>query len=164
MDQKQTHWEHFFRDDSSNMLEDALPYLPPNLKKSAALYIKLHELQNIMEDFDDEDTLSACGLDQNNASLEMMLTAMRMRAPKETSKQIDQILQRMKMAKMYQSYQDFLQANPNANASPGNSSADSDMMAKLMPLFMSQSQPEKQEAANAPNSDLLNQINQILKK
>ena len=38
------------------------------------------------------------------------------------------------------------------------------MMAKLMPLFMSQSQPEKQEAANAPNSDLLNQINQILKK
>ena len=152
MDQKQTHWEHFFRDDSSNMLEDALPYLPPTLKKSAALYIKLHELQNIMEDFDDEDTLSACGLDQNNASLEMMLTAMRMRAPKETSKQIDQILQ------------DFLQANPNANASPGNSSADSDMMAKLMPLFMSQSQPEKQEAANAPNSDLLNQINQILKK
>ena len=117
-----------------------------------------------MEDFDDEDTLSACGLDQNNASLEMMLTAMRMRAPKETSKQIDQILQMMKMAKMYQSYQDFLQANPNANASPGNSSADSDMMAKLMPLFMSQSQPEKQEAANAPNSDLLNQINQILKK
>ena len=75
MDQKQTHWEHFFRDDSSNMLEDALPYLPPTLKKSAALYIKLHELQNIMEDFDDEDTLSACGLDQNNASLEMMLTA-----------------------------------------------------------------------------------------
>ena len=164
MDQKQTHLEHFFRDDSSNMLEDALPYLPPTLKKSAALYIKLHELQNIMEDFDDEDTLSACGLDQNNASLEMMLTAMRMRAPKETSKQIDQILQMMKMAKMYQSYQDFLQANPNANASPGNSSADSDMMAKLMPLFMSQSQPEKQEAANAPNSDLLNQINQILKK
>ena len=164
MDQNQTHWVHFFRDDSSNMLEDALPYLPPTLKKSAALYIKLHELQNIMEDFDDEDTLSACGLDQNNASLEMMLTAMRMRAPKETSKQIDQILQMMKMAKMYQSYQDFLQANPNANASPGNSSADSDMMAKLMPLFMSQSQPEKQEAANAPNSDLLNQINQILKK
>ncbi|EFV23169.1 hypothetical protein HMPREF1011_01005 [Anaerostipes caccae] len=81
------------------MLEDALPYLPPTLKKSAALYIKLHELQNIMEDFDDEDTLSACGLDQNNASLEMMLTAMRMRAPKETSKQIDQILQMMKMAK-----------------------------------------------------------------
>lgn len=164
MDQKQTHWEHFFRDDSSNMLEDALPYLPPNLKKSAALYIKFHELQNIMEDFDDEDTLSACGLDQNDASMEMMLTAMRMRAPKETAAQIDQLLQMMKMAKMYQSYQDFLKTNPNASAPAGNSSADSDMMAKLMPLFMSQSQPGKQEPSNAPNSDLLNQINQILKK
>lgn len=164
MDQKQTHWEHFFRDDSSNMLEDALPYLPPNLKKSAALYIKFHELQNIMEDFNDEATLSACGLDQNDASIEMMLTAMRMRAPKETAAQIDQILQLMKMAKMYQSYQEFLQANPNTSASAGNSSADSDMMAKLMPLFMSQSQSEKQGPANTPNNDLLNQINQILKK
>lgn len=164
MDQKQTHWEHFFRDDSSNMLEDALPYLPPTLKKSAALYIKFHELQNIMEDFDDEATLSACGLDQNDASMEMMLTAMKMRAPKETASQIDQILQMMKMAKMYQSYQDFLKANPSAGASSGNSSADSDMMAKLMPLLMSQSQPEKPEASSAPSSDLLNQINQILKK
>lgn len=164
MDQKQTHWEHFFRDDSSNMLEDALPYLPPTLKKSAALYIKFHELQNIMEDFDDEATLSACGLDQNDASMEMMLTAMKMRAPKETASQIDQILQMMKMAKMYQSYQDFLKANPGAGVSSGNSSADSDMMAKLMPLLMSQSQPEKPETSSTPNSDLLNQINQILKK
>ena len=41
MEQNQTSWENFFRNDSSNMLEDALPYLPPNLKKVAAIYIKL---------------------------------------------------------------------------------------------------------------------------
>ena len=29
MEQNQTSWENFFRNDSSNMLEDALPYLPP---------------------------------------------------------------------------------------------------------------------------------------
>ena len=44
MEQNQTSWENFFRNDSSNMLEDALPYLPPNLKKVAAIYIKLTEL------------------------------------------------------------------------------------------------------------------------
>ena len=27
MEQNQTSWENFFRNDSSNMLEDALPYL-----------------------------------------------------------------------------------------------------------------------------------------
>ena len=44
MEQNQIPWENFFRSDSSNMLEDALPYLPPNLKKVAAIYIKLTEL------------------------------------------------------------------------------------------------------------------------
>ena len=50
MEQNQTSWENFFRNDSSNMLEDALPYLPPNLKKVAAIYIKLTELSKISSD------------------------------------------------------------------------------------------------------------------
>jgi hypothetical protein len=52
MEQNQTSWENFFRNDSSNMLEDALPYLPPNLKKVAAIYIKLTELSKISSEFD----------------------------------------------------------------------------------------------------------------
>ena len=54
MEQNQTSWENFFRNDSSNMLEDALPYLPPNLKKVAAIYIKLTELSKISSEFDNE--------------------------------------------------------------------------------------------------------------
>ena len=65
MEQNQTSWENFFRNDSSNMLEDALPYLPPNLKKVAAIYIKLTELSKISSEFDNEQTLSACGFDQD---------------------------------------------------------------------------------------------------
>ena len=84
MEQNQIPWENFFRSDSSNMLEDALPYLPPNLKKVAAIYIKLTELSRISTQFDNEQTLSACGFDQNPASMELLLNAMKLRAPKET--------------------------------------------------------------------------------
>ena len=63
MEQKRQSWDRFFRNDSSNMLEDALPYLPPSLKKTAAMYIKLTELSHIAREFDREETLSACGLD-----------------------------------------------------------------------------------------------------
>ena len=84
MEQNQTSWENFFRNDSSNMLEDALPYLPPNLKKVAAIYIKLTELSKISSEFDNEQTLSACGFDQDPASMELLLNALKLRAPKET--------------------------------------------------------------------------------
>ncbi len=79
MEQNQTSWENFFRNDSSNMLEDALPYLPPNLKKVAAIYIKLTELSKISSEFDNEQTLSACGFDQDPASMELLLNALKLR-------------------------------------------------------------------------------------
>lgn len=161
MEQKKKSWEHFFRDDSSNMLEDALPYLPSGLKKTAALYIKLTELSNIANEFDDEETLSACGLDQNNASMEMLLNAMKLRAPKETSAQIDQMLQMMQMMKMYQTYQDFMKTNPNLSPN-SSSSGDNDMLSKLMPMLMSQNQSQTQN--QSPNNDFMTQLNQILNK
>lgn len=159
MEQKRQSWDRFFRNDSSNMLEDALPYLPPSLKKTAAMYIKITELSHIAREFDREETLSACGLDQNDASMEMLLNAMKMRAPKETASQIDQMLQMMQMMRMYQTYQDFMKSNPNLSSSPQNSSND-DMFAKLMPLLMSQGQQKNP----SPNNDFMNQLNQILNK
>lgn len=159
MEQKKKSWDRFFRDDSSNMLEDALPYLPASLKKTAAIYIKMTELSHIAHEFDNEETLSACGLDQNDASLEMLLNAMKLRAPKETADQIDQILQMMQMMKLYQTYQTFMKSNPNLTSSPAQGTND-DMFAKLMPLLMSQGQQNK----SAPNSDFMNQLNQILNK
>ena len=116
MEQNQTSWENFFRNDSSNMLEDALPYLPPNLKKMAAIYIKLTELSRISTQFDNEQTLSACGFDQNPASMELLLNAMKLRAPKETAKQIEQILQMMQMFEIYQNYQPLEQILPDLMA------------------------------------------------
>lgn len=159
MEQNHNSWENFFRDDASNMLEDALPYLPPTLKKTAAMYIKLTELSKITNEFDNEQTLSACGLDQDNASIEMLLNAMKMRAPKETASQINQILQMMEMMKLYQNYQNFINTNPEAVSSlPSNT--ENDTFSKLMPLLMSQNQ----KASSSPNSDFMNQLNQILNK
>ena len=146
MEQKKKSWDQFFRDDSSNMLEDALPYLPASLKKTAAIYIKLTELSHIAHEFD-------------NGSMEMLLNAMKMRAPKDTAAQIDQMLQMMQMMKLYQAYQDFIKSNPNLTSSSPKNTND-DMFSKLMPLLMSQGQQNQ----SAPNSDFMNQLNQILNK
>lgn len=158
MEQNNHSWEEMFRTDTSNMLEDALPYLPNPVKKAAALYVKFTELTKISQEFDNEETLSACGLDQDNASMELLLNAMKLRAPKETSKQLDQMLQMMQMMKMYQSYQSFMESNPSYNKSQN----DNDMLSKLMPFFMN-NQPQPSNPTSADN-DFLNQLNQILKK
>ena len=153
MEQNQTSWENFFRNDSSNMLEDALPYLPPNLKKVAAIYIKLTELSKISSEFDNEQTLSACGFDQDPASMELLLNALKLRAPKETAMQIEQILQMMQMFEVYQNYQRFVDTTDSQN---------NDLFSKLMPMMMAKDSPCTNTAK--PNSDFMNQLNQILKK
>lgn len=161
MEQNQTSWENFFRNDSSNMLEDALPYLPPNLKKMAAIYIKLTELSKISAQFDDEQTLSACGFDQNPASMELLLNAMKLRAPKETAEQIEQILQMMQMFEIYQNYQRFVGTTSNHN-SAASSNSDTDLFSKLMPMMMA-GDPSSNNRPQ-PNADFMNKLNQILKK
>ena len=161
MEQNQTSWENFFRNDSSNMLEDALPYLPPNLKKMAAIYIKLTELSKISTQFDDEQTLSACGFDQNPASMELLLNAMKLRAPKETAEQIEQILQMMQMFEIYQNYQRFVGTTSNHN-SAASSNSDTDLFSKLMPMMMA-GDPSYNNRPQ-PNADFMNKLNQILKK
>lgn len=164
MDQKNKSWDHFFRNDSSNMLEDALPYLPSSLKKTAAIYIKLTELLKITSEFDNQQTLSACGLDQNNASIEMILNAMKLRAPKETAAQIDQLLQMMQLIKVYQTYQNFVNSNPNL-ASSLSSNQDSDILSKLMPMLMSgNTSTPNSSTQKSSNTDFMDQLNQILNK
>ena len=148
MEQNQTSWENFFRNDSSNMLEDALPYLPPNLKKVAAIYIKLTELSKI----------SSCGFDQDPASMELLLNALKLRAPKETAMQIEQILQMMQMFEVYQNYQRFVDTTNHSSSDSQNN----DLFSKLMPMMMAKDSPCTNTAK--PNSDFMNQLNQILKK
>ena len=161
MEQNQTSWENFFRNDSSNMLEDALPYLPPNLKKIAAIYIKLTELSKISSEFDNEQTLSACGFDQDPASMELLLNALKLRAPKETAMQIEQILQMMQMFEVYQNYQRFVDTT-NQSSSSSSESQNSDLFSKLMPMMMAKDSACANTAK--PNSNFMNQLNQILKK
>ena len=158
MEQNQTSWENFFRNDSSNMLEDALPYLPPNLKKVAAIYIKLTELSKISSEFDNEQTLSACGFDQDPASMELLLNALKLRAPKYTDLQIEQIIQIMQMVEVYQNYERFVRTTNHSSSDSQNN----DLFSKLMPMMMAKDSPCTNTAK--PNSDFMNQLNQILKK
>ena len=154
MEQNQISWENFFRSDSSNMLEDALPYLPPN--------IKLTELSRISTQFDNEQTLSACGFDQNPASMELLLNAMKLRAPKETAEQIEQILQMMQMFEIYQNYQRFVDTTGNHSPSSSNKNSNADLFSKLMPMMMAGDSSSNNHPK--PNADFMNKLNQILKK
>ena len=138
MEQNQTSWENFFRNDSSNMLEDALPYLPPNLKKVAAIYIKLTELSKISSEFDNEQTLSACGFDQDPASMELLLNALKLRAPKETAMQIEQILQMMQMFEVYQNYHLFVDMTIISSAASSDTEI-SELFFFLPPFIFTQS-------------------------
>ena len=163
MEQNQTSWENFFRNDSSNMLEECPQYLPPNLKKVAAIYIKLTELSKISSEFDNEQTLSACGFDQDPASMELLLNALKLRAPKETAMQIEQILQMMQMFEVYQNYQRFVDTTNHSSPSSSDSQNNGYLFSKLMPMMMAKDSLCTNTAK--PNSDFMNQfLNQILKK
>ena len=130
MEQNQIPWENFFRSDSSNMLEDALPYLPPNLKKVAAIYIKLTELSRISTQFDNEQTLSACGFDQNPASMELLLN-----------------------------YQRFVDTTGNHSPSSSNKNSNADLFSKLMPMMMAgDSSSNNHPKPNSDFMNKLNQI------
>lgn len=123
-----------------NMLEAAFPYLSQNLKRPVANILKIQEIQKVIRDYDTEEMISACSLDSSKINMEQMLTAMKARATPEIAKQIDTMLNAMKMLRIYQNYQDMMNMiPPSANTSekspekpPENSSSSNDMLSTLL--------------------------------
>ena len=75
--------------------------------------------------------------------------------------QIEQILQMMQMFEVYQNYQRFVDT-ANQSSSSSSENQNSDLFSKLMPMMMAKDSPCANTAK--PNSDFMNQLNQILKK
>lgn len=102
----------FLKTPGLDMLNSALPYVSQPMRKPLALYIKYAETQRIMEDFDQEELLSACGFQPNSADPESMLKAMKMASGGQPTPQIDSLLNMMQMMRSYQTFNEFMQNNP----------------------------------------------------
>lgn len=107
-----TPFERFLRTPSLDMLHSALPYVSQTMRKPLALYIKYAEMQRIMQDFDQEEVLSACGFSTNNTDPEAMLKAMKMASSGQPTPQIDSLLNMMNMMRTYRTFNEFMQNNP----------------------------------------------------
>lgn len=116
--------EQMLQNSNLNLLEAALPYVDLHIRRPLAMYIKFSELTEVMTGLEDEDTLTACGLNEQGMNYEMMLQAMKMTASKEQSGKIEQITQLMNLTKILPS----LLENSAPSKQSFSSNQDSDIM------------------------------------
>ena len=126
--QEKTPLQQLVNNSQLEMMEAALPYISPTFQQPLALYIKAQELRNVHEGFQNQDTVSACGLNNSNQGLEHMLRAMRTKANEENRLQIDQLLNLIQLSKMLP----ILMQNNNNDS---NTSSPSNQEALLNQIF-----------------------------
>ena len=107
--------EQMLQNSNLNLLEAALPYVEYRIRRPLAMYIKFSELTEVVSGLEDEETLSACGLNDQGMNYEMMLQAMKMTATKEQSAKLEQITHFMNLSKILPS---ILETNSSTNKSP----------------------------------------------
>lgn len=105
-------FDRFLKNPGLDMLNAALPHVSDFMRKPLALYIKYMEIHRIVNDFDREEVLTACGFEKNSPNPEAMLKAMKMAGGKNASPQIDQLLNMMNLIRAYQSFNEMMQNNP----------------------------------------------------
>lgn len=120
-----------------NLLEAALPYIQQEMRQPLAMYIKMSEFMQVMRSFQNEETLAACGLDDQNMNYEMMLQAMKMAASKEQSQKIDQMIRFMNLSRMLPS---ILDGTATTEQSPPPTAQSQMDLMKTLAGFMQQSQ------------------------
>lgn len=137
-----------------NLLESALPYVPGNLKRPLAMYIKFSEMTEVMNGFENDEVLAACGLDDQNMNYEMMLQAMKMTASKEQSDKLEQMIRMMNLGKMLPSM--FAQtASSSQTESQDNSSSQQLDMMRTFANFMQMNQSQQQSNQKSSSMEAL---------
>lgn len=138
--------EQLSKDSNINILEAALPFVPPAMKQPLALYIKMNELTKVVTGFQDEQTLAACGLDDQNPNYELMLEAMKMAANKEQAQRIDQLMRIMNMSKLLPG---LIASQAQTGGTSSASSSQADMMRTFSELLKNNHKEE--ETPMTPN-------------
>ena len=150
-----------------NLLEAALPFVPLEMKRFLALYIKISEVTEVMHGFEDEETIAMCGLDDQNMNYEMMLQAMRMSANPKQAEKLEQIIRIMNLSKSIPAMMENAISPSSPPAQPNNNQAD---LMKTLAGFMQMNQgtppskePTSYQKANAyqntsPSSQTLERL------
>lgn len=162
--------QQFLQDNQLSMLESIMPYIGEHLRKPLALSIKFLEIRKILTEFDDEEKLSACGLENNSPNIDSLLTTIRNNSTPEMAEQIDQILTIRNIMKMYQTYNELIKNNPDIfsaisslSNSNNNNNNTQEMLLKLLPLLMSNQNKEASTNAVEESDSFINTLNEILK-
>lgn len=163
--------QQFLQDNQLSMLESIMPYIGEHLRKPLALSIKFLEIRKILTEFDDEEKLSACGLENNSPNIDSLLTTIRNNSTPEMAEQIDQILTIRNIMKMYQTYNELIKNNPDifsaisslSNSNNNNNNNTQEMLLKLLPLLMSNQNKESSTNATEESDSFINTLNEILK-
>lgn len=99
-------------DDNITIMEGIIPHCPPHLGRVLAVEMKLMEIRKILNCFDDEPSLKACGFEEQTGDMESILRSIRNSVSEEKARQIDSVLSMIRFSKMYQTYQEILQSHP----------------------------------------------------
>ncbi|MGN0466534.1 MAG: hypothetical protein ACI4F9_09355 [Lachnospiraceae bacterium] len=158
--------QQFLQDNQLSMLESIMPYIGEHLRKPLALSIKFLEIKKILTEFDDEEKLSACGLENSPPNIDSLLTALRNNSSPEMAEQIDQIITMRNIMKMYQTYTELMKNNPDIfsssySSSNSNNGNTQEILLKLLPLLMANQSKEQNE--NKESDSFLHTLNEILK-
>lgn len=132
------------------LIETAIPYVSKSMKKSLALYIKMTEVNNIVNGIEDEETLEACGLDKPNPNVEQMLQAMRLVASPQQAGRLDQMTRIMNMSKMLPG---ILSGSGDLSGQSNNSNNQLDMVTKLSSMLRQQQMEDQNPMNNSWMND-----------
>ena len=86
------------------MLKAALPYLEPSLQQPLAVYIKVMELQNILQFYRQPSDMSICSTPPKSAPSDMLQDISRYCAPAKREK-LQQFLQMMQAMELMSAFQ-----------------------------------------------------------
>ena len=125
----------FLEDDTLTIMETVIPYCHPPLAKVLAVQMKLLEIRKIMDGFEDESRLQACGFEDSPVDVEAVLRSLRNSVSGEKAQQIDSILNFIRFSRMYQNWQETMQSHPelmqllsqsfsSGNRNPGDNNSD----------------------------------------
>lgn len=156
---------------SAQMLKALIPYVSPGAAKPLAIMAKILELQSMLHFLQTSNTLKSCGISSKNMSTEELLNHIKAYCSESGAKMIDQMLNAMKMSRMYEQFKDMennpeiarllkvVSGSPETSSpqSPGGESMKSDDVLKNVP----------KDVLNNFNPELLksfdvNKFNQIM--
>lgn len=148
---KQQPLHQILQNSNLNLLEAALPYVPEKLRRPLAVYIKFSEVTEVMNGFENEEVLEACGLNDQNMNYELMLQAMKMSASKEQSEKLEQMMRIMNLGKMLPSMLEQVNSPKSSSNTPlqENSAQSMDMMKTLANFMQMNQQPQSSQHSSA---------------